>query len=415
MEQDSQFSAYRQRLLEALREHPLRRRFETPDTLQVFANRVCVGTLNCDGGDAALAVNQGRPIREIEIRSAAGLLLGACCMPDVGLKTAQFSVGPDLIEIHVQNRADGGAARIAYRTAAPFRRWARGFAVAMRRSVGRLRYGGSAEAVVPAACRGPAGGWPKAVAVAQGVLALAAVFLVVDRLVDRPGSDVRVAQTASQVDHVRFQSSAFEQALAQQHHLLAAVSQAQEAAMRTIKAQEREITQAQRTMKELVRVQKELSSQVTAVAQRMDALNDETKAQIKLLARELEQGVAQQVVAAAAATASQESNKSRSGKIMETASAQPGSQPQTAEAQREAASSPFTFWVFFQEDTPEKSIDELIRNIHGRRGPINAGWHNVEVMLQQTQTPDGFVDSLKKAKIVKAVTTSLNTAPAQQP
>ena len=84
-----------------------------------------------------------------------------------------------------------------------------------------------------------------------------------------------------------------------------------------------------------------------------------------------------------------------------------------AEIRQETQGRPFMFWVSFQDGTPEESIDSRIREIHGRTGQINAGWYKVEVSLPQPQTADSFVESLKKATIVKAVKTSLNTSPDQ--
>jgi hypothetical protein len=69
----------------------------------------------------------------------------------------------------------------------------------------------------------------------------------------------------------------------------------------------------------------------------------------------------------------------------------------------------FTFRVSFHDNTPEKSIQDLIQQIHGRTGQVNEGWYSIEVDLPQSQTPDLFVDALKKAKIVKSVATSLQT------
>jgi len=86
---------------------------------------------------------------------------------------------------------------------------------------------------------------------------------------------------------------------------------------------------------------------------------------------------------------------------------------QVAEASRENLSQLFNFWVSFQDGTSEASIEQLIQEIHGRKGPVNAGWYNVEVTLPQPQPPDGFMESLKKAKIVKAVTANRNMPPGQ--
>jgi hypothetical protein len=72
----------------------------------------------------------------------------------------------------------------------------------------------------------------------------------------------------------------------------------------------------------------------------------------------------------------------------------------------------FKFWVSFQDGTSQERIDQWVKEIRGRTGPTNAGWYPVEVNLSKPQTSDELLESLKKAKIVKAITTSLNTAPA---
>ena len=72
------------------------------------------------------------------------------------------------------------------------------------------------------------------------------------------------------------------------------------------------------------------------------------------------------------------------------------------------------FWVSFQDGTPEKSIEDLIQEIKGiKKGPINSGWYPVEVTLPKPEPPDRFLESIKRAKIVKAVATSKVIPPAQ--
>lgn len=71
----------------------------------------------------------------------------------------------------------------------------------------------------------------------------------------------------------------------------------------------------------------------------------------------------------------------------------------------------FKFWVSFQDGTSQERIDQWVKEIRGRTGPTNAGWYPVEVDLSKPQTSDELLESLKKAKIVKAITTSLNTTP----
>lgn len=72
---------------------------------------------------------------------------------------------------------------------------------------------------------------------------------------------------------------------------------------------------------------------------------------------------------------------------------------------------PFKFWVSFQDGTSQERIDQWVKEIRGRKGPTNAGWYPVEVNLPKPQTSNELLESLKKTKIVKAITTSLNTRP----
>jgi hypothetical protein len=191
--------------------------------------------------------------------------------------------------------------------------------------------------------------------------------------------------------------------------MLVTLAQSQEAAMQTMQAQQRELARLHRAVNVVARAQQQLDGQLVTVGHRMRDLHDETKAEIEARNRELEYSVTQQVAALAKTIAPPEPAKPLVGKAPE-ASPPP---PQVAEARRETPAQHVTFWVSFQDGTPEKSVDELIQEIHGRRGPINAGWHNVEVDLQQPQTPDGLFETLKKAKIVKAVATSLTATPGQ--
>jgi myosin heavy subunit len=112
---------------------------------------------------------------------------------------------------------------------------------------------------------------------------------------------------------------------------------------------------------------------------------------------------------AKAATQSKSTAVARSEAPKETAP-----QAQVAEARRETDPQAFMFWVSFQDGTPEKSIEDLIQEINGiKKGPMNSGWYPVEVTLPKPEPPDRFLESIKRAKIVKAVATSKVIPPAQ--
>jgi myosin heavy subunit len=81
---------------------------------------------------------------------------------------------------------------------------------------------------------------------------------------------------------------------------------------------------------------------------------------------------------------------------------------------READRQAFMFWVAFQDGTTEKSIEDLVQELNGiKKGPMKSGWYSVEVNLPNPEPPDRFLESVKRAKIVKSVVTSKAMPPAQ--
>ncbi|MBI4400425.1 MAG: hypothetical protein HY581_02195 [Nitrospirae bacterium] len=408
MEQDGQLSAYREHLLDALRDLPERRRGESSGSLQVFVNQECVGTVDCEGTSTTLlSVSQQQPVREVEIRTAAGLLVGSLSAQEVGMKVARFSLGTEALEVSVQNRSDGGSVRVTYR--APALLWDRvqNMAMAMVRGFGRrgTRVLPEHVSLTPAPSLLLNHAWPKLAVVAQIVLASAVVLLVVDRLTDRFGTESTVAQVAPNSEPSVIKPTILEEALARQEQRLLKLTQTQEAAVQTLKAQQREIGRLHRAVVERERMRDQL--------QRLTAAKEALSRDVALLEvrnRELEHGLKEQAVALAKVLLPQPPDKPTAGGGSEATLPPPIQPPQMAEVRRE---NPFTFWVSFQDGTSEESIEHLIHEIHGRRGPTSAGWYNVEVNLPQPQTQDGFFESLKKTKIVKAIATSLNTTPGQ--
>ena len=81
---------------------------------------------------------------------------------------------------------------------------------------------------------------------------------------------------------------------------------------------------------------------------------------------------------------------------------------------RDADRQAFMFWVAFQDGTTEKSIEDLVQELNGiKKGPMKSGWYSVEVNLPNPEPPDRFLESVKRAKIVKSVVTSKAMPPAQ--
>jgi hypothetical protein len=429
-EQDGQLNAYRERLLDALREHPHRQETERPGELQVFVNGECVGTLDCRGAASSLIFTcRERPIHGIEIRTATGLLVGHCYAPEAGRKVARFPVGRDTVEVSVRTEATGGSVRAAYRAAPAWR----------HRVVAAL------AGMTPAAMM-PEMGWVRAVAVAQVVVALAVLVLLADRVRDHLVDQAVPPSTPSVVTA----PAASTDALARSEERLARLVETQEELMTTLRAQQDELGRVQRTVQAVSGAQQRVRAHVTNVEQRVRELKDQTadtlqrhvltelsrayserqKIQEQLVALKAEKDALAGTVSALEARNLElaESLKRREGML---AKVQPGPEPvrpgadkakegaaaagppQVAEARRDPQAEPFTFWVSFQDGTSEESIERFLQDVRGQKGPITSGWYRVEVTLPGPQPPEGFFESLKQAKIVKAVTAKLETAGAK--
>jgi hypothetical protein len=278
-------------------------------------------------------------------------------------------------------------------------------------------------------------------------VAMAVLFLVVDRLADRTNwltdpvnllanlgnlSAGRSDSPADQANSItaprgvesrdmrdmRWTSAAVlpdatEKALARQEEVLVRVMQGQERAIHTMQAQQHALAQAHAAIEGLSRGQQELSDRVSRVSHQMARLDETTRVSMEARAK-MEREVKPTTVTLAQ-TLPTDIAAALPVKGHELTTLSPGSFPGIAEGPRDVAPllHPFTFWVSFHDNTSEKSIQDLIQEIHGRAGQINAGWYNVEVDLPQPQTPDLFMDSLKKMKIVKSVSMTLQTTSAR--
>ncbi|MDQ6732835.1 MAG: hypothetical protein M3Z35_01770 [Nitrospirota bacterium] len=414
MEPDDVADAYRRRLLASLQVVPGRDHDEEPGSLQIFVNHECVGAMECDEASHAVAsITQPRAIQTVEIRTASGRLIGSLCAQDLRMKMARLPVGDHVLEISIHNRVDGGSVQVAYHVAKLVSKQARpnvkeGYAKMSPASVAATRSG------VPQSV------WSSAAMVGRAGFAVAILFLVADRLSDRVGSPPRTEPAASPVASLPYEAAVSEKAMARQEEILIKVMQGQEAALRTMQAQQHVLARAHQAIEGLTQGQSHLTARVSRVSLQMAQL-DETarvgRAELAGLAGlagidmrgKVERGAKQATVTLAQAMLSDLSG-AIPAKVTELTTLSPGSFPGITESSRNLPTlAPFTFWVSFQDNTPEKSIQDLIQEIHGRTGQTSAGWYHVEVDLPQPQTPDLFVDALKKMTIVKSVTTSLKT------
>jgi len=218
----------------------------------------------------------------------------------------------------------------------------------------------------------------------QAALVVSVLLLAADRLTDRWGLKETVARFTTIAETSGMKLAAAEDALIKQEKVLTSLA-------RTVKAQKQYLTRVQRAVGVMAQEQQQFSASVeTRVFAELSQATTE---------RERMHDQIQSLTVAKDAM-------SKDIAVLET-------RAKVAEIRQETQVRPFMFWVSFQDGTPEESIDSLIREIHGRTGQINAGWYKVEVSLPPPQTADSFVESLKKATIVKAVKTSLNTSPDQ--
>ncbi len=388
MEEEGQLSAYRERLLDSLRDFPERRRRERPDSLRVFVNQECVGTLACGGaGSMSVFTSRGRPIHAIEVRTSTGLLVGGLCAETAGMKRAEFPVAKRTLEVSVENRLEGGSVRVAYSAASPVWDWVKNRLTAVKTGMaglGSLVLPGRGSLTPTRSLSLSPNFWRMGRVAGQAALVVSVLLLAADRLTDRWGLKETVARFTTIAETSGVKLAAAKDALIRQEKFLTGLG-------RTAKDQKQQLTRIRRAVEGLAQEQQQFSASVETrvFAELSRATTDRERMRDQLQSLTVAKDAMRKDIA-----------------VLET-------RAQVAEIRQETQVRPFMFWVSFQDGTPKESIDSLIREIDGRTGQINAGWYNVEVSLPQPQTADSFVESLKKATIVKAVKTSLNTSPDQ--
>lgn len=274
----------------------------------------------------------------------------------------------------------------------------------------------------------------RALVFAQVLLAVVLVGLVADRLTGwmTPASPpLSVTQTEAPWAAPLAEVTKLERQLVE-------LAQMQSKAIDTIQSQQQGMAQLQRTMAKLSSTQETVASSVLTVKQEIEqrrkgagrdtdrvtrvlmskALSEQEQLEAEIhslviandrLSREraqLEQNY--QDLKKRLKSTGQEVSKAtlqdREGPMVAQQSLPP--QPaQIAEAKAVPPQSPFLFWVTFSDGTSQDSIDQWVRDMHGRKGALSEGWQAVEI-LPPTEPMERFLDQLKQAKIVKAVKVS---------
>ncbi|TKB76034.1 MAG: hypothetical protein E8D45_07015, partial [Nitrospira sp.] len=427
MDQHNPLNDYRRYLLGILAEHATRTSYEdTPGRCQVLVNHERVGILDCASFEPTFTFSsREQVVSQLEIRAEDGTLLGVLSAPEGGFKTAHVQIGRHDLDLTIHNRLQGGSATAMFRAASG--------------------QGGEGPEL-PADLRRPVVGihprpffnWNRATACAQVLLVVAVLGLVADRFLEsRSGRQMPAVMSAASgtpEPTVKADVNQLEERLKQ-------LSRSQDAAQGTARMQQIELGRLRQVVSALSSthqemkarpvtarrtsmplgigkrdVQREVENMAEMLIGRADADQEQLREEIRGLALANDK-LAKQLSALEAGNHELKSRLKSVGVDLSKASSVEDSRPaiaqqpkpsasgslELAEKPREEAHNPMLFWVTFQDGTNEQKIEQLVREIHGRRGQRKAEWTSLEVDLPDPNTQAGFLESLKKTSIVKAV------------
>ena len=423
---------YRELLLDALDDQPKHAAAERPGLLQVLVNHERVGMLNCAQTNPSFAFTvRDRSIQHLELRSESGVLVGGCVAPEAGHKDVRVPIGKGAAIIQLHNHFDGGSLQMRYE---PAPRWWSQVSAAISMPLGLSTPSAGATSI-----------WTMTAAFAQIVLAVGVVALLAERVPSWMGSDDRTHQleeelaarqsTQDQIDRV--------------HQQLAQLVEAQTATVAVSRADQERIAQINNLVDTVTHAQQKLNTQVLAVQEDLHAVKTDVAQEVQngmrvavnaveadreLVRHDLQaiKSVNETLIKQVALLESR--NRELHARLaltsLEVAKANATPKPTVlaksdtakdtaipttvADGLREADRQAFMFWVAFEDGTTEKSIEELVQELNGiKKGPMKSGWYSVEVNLPKPEPPDRFLESVKRAKIVKSVVTSKAMPPAQ--
>ena len=429
MDQDDPLNDYRRYLLGALSAQAAGApREDNPGQCQVLVNHERVGSLDCSAYEPTFVFSsREQVVRQIEVRTEDGTLLGALSAPEFGFKTVHIPVGRHGIEITIHNRFQGGSATTTFRSAAS-------------RSMSERR---EAPSRLPAdLVESPSRrlNWTSALVCAQVLLVAAVVVLGVDRL-SGGRSESRAPALPPSVGNP---STAGAADVLQLEDRLSLLSRSHQAALETARTQQEELGKLRQALAALGSTHREMTAQLATahlrapkgrrdvhqeietmaemLISRADADQEQLREEIQTLAASNDK-LAKQLSALEAGNHELKSRLKSAGVDVSKASSVEEQKPavaqqsdsagsvQVAEKPREKPNNPTLFWVTFQDGTNDQNIEQLVREIHGRRGQRRAEWTSLEVDLPDPNTQAGFLESLKKTSIVKAVAMKLDSPP----
>jgi hypothetical protein len=385
------------------------------DFVHVFVNQQRMGSLNGSNGEATLNVRTENRIEDVQLRSEDGVLLGGLSAPDYGVRHRQIRLHRSTVDLRVQNYGQGGSVSAVYIPAAHVWRLKDAF------FKGAGAAAPTGHVMVPGL---------RAMAFMQVLLAVLLAGLVAEsfnrwRTIEQPA--------ASPVTPVQAPWAAPLSEVAKLQRQIGELSQMQTKAVDTIQAQQQGIAQLQRTIAKLSANQETMASGVLTVKQEIEqrqkgagrevdrltrmlmskAQNEQEQLEAEIqsltiandkLSKEMSdlEGRNQDLKKRLKAAGIDVSKAATPFQERPLAQAAESSPPSEVAEVRSSSQPPFLFWVTFSDGASQESIDNWVRDMRGRKGPLADGWQAVEIQ-PPTEPMERFLDHIKQAKIVKAV------------
>ncbi len=409
MTHDSPIMAYRDHVIERLRSLIRNRHRLDGGRMDLFVNLERVGTLDGARSDASFVHTcRGHVIHHVEVRSEEGRLIGGLNASERAMRMSRVHLPGRTLNLEVRNRMDEGSVNLAIHSGpTPLSRIQR----LVKRAAAGLKKGPGGN---------PDRAW--ATATAQIVLAGAVLALGADRYLasTREPQPVRVGETEmaaleAQIDRL---------------------TQAEAANRQLVESQRDELAQLRKSLADMAAAQQRTASEIKSVSRAADdrknggdrdiehvtrVLLSKAEAERAQFRKELHGLVLANETLAKQVTALENSNvdlKTRlksAGVDVSKVTTTKGAGLAAAEKQTEvdmtqmaegrsgSSMQPFTFWVSFQEGTSEENIDHMIREVHGSKGMVDQGWYPVELPSPPPDPLEGFLESVRHTRFVKAV------------
>jgi hypothetical protein len=407
MTPDPSITAYRDHLLRTLSSQLHCRHRIDAGRIDLFVNLERVGTLDCARSDPSLTYTcRGRVVHHVEVRGEDGALVGGLNASERDVRVLRITLFKGTLDLVVSDRMDEGSVHLAIRSTPTL--------------LNRIQLVGTR--VLAGFRREPGDNpdWRWAPAAVQVALVLAVLALGTDRFLDSIRKAAAPRDSGMEVTAIGAQ--------------LERLTQSGEASRQLIQAQRDEMTQLRNTLAAVTTAQQRMASDVKSVSRAADERGNIGEREIEHMSRVLmskldaergqfrkelhglvlaNEALAKQVTALENSnvelknrlkSAGVDISKALSIADMEGAEkSKDGSSTQVAEGRAGTSIQPFTFWVSFQDGTSDENIEHMIQEVHGRKGKADEGWYPVELPAPPPAPLEGFLENVRHAKFVKAV------------